>query len=186
MENASKALIMAASILIGVMIMSIGVALFNSFSDFSRTNIEKMDEKKLAEWNNNFLKYYGSNMVDVTKEINGRNVVVGEKEETIRVTAHDIISVANLAKENNKAYELEDTREANENIYYIQVCLKNYGNDRSYYRHLESEKEEDKIEFLKLNKLMENDTETKYYKCSNVEISKVTKRVIKIEFEEYK
>ena len=33
MENASNALIMAAGVLVGVMILTIGVALFKTFSD---------------------------------------------------------------------------------------------------------------------------------------------------------
>ena len=47
MENASRALIMAASVLLGIMIISVGVALFNTFSEFSRDTLEKVDEKKL-------------------------------------------------------------------------------------------------------------------------------------------
>ena len=58
MENASRALIMAASVLLGIMIISVGVALFNTFSEFSRDTLEKVDEKKITEWNNNYLKYY--------------------------------------------------------------------------------------------------------------------------------
>jgi len=60
MENASKALIMAASVLLGLMIISIGVTLYSTFADFSRTTLEKVEETKLAEWNNQFLKYYGT------------------------------------------------------------------------------------------------------------------------------
>ena len=41
MENASKALIMAAEVLIGVMIISIGVYLFNVFGQYSADNTKR-------------------------------------------------------------------------------------------------------------------------------------------------
>lgn len=162
MENASKALIMAATVLIGVMIISIGVALFNSFSDFSRLTVEKMDEKKLAEWNNNFYKYYGN-------DGNG---------ETIKVTAHDIVSVINLAKQNNDYYQLGTENRGKENTYYVQVKV----NRKNY----EDCTEEDKEKFLKENSLTDDDKEINYYKCLEPKISEITKRVMSIEFVDYK
>ena len=35
MENASKALLMAASVLVGVMILSLGVYLFSTYAEYS-------------------------------------------------------------------------------------------------------------------------------------------------------
>ena len=58
MENASKALIMAASILLGVMIISVGVALFNSFVGFSSDITNEIEKKKIEQFNLQFLKYY--------------------------------------------------------------------------------------------------------------------------------
>ena len=48
MENASKALIMAATVLLGVMIISVGVALFNTFSEFGRDTLQKVEDKRIA------------------------------------------------------------------------------------------------------------------------------------------
>ena len=42
MENASKALIMAASVLLGVMILSVGVYLFYVYSDYSSNAYQRM------------------------------------------------------------------------------------------------------------------------------------------------
>ena len=58
MENASKALIIAASVLAGVMIISVGVALFSTFSEFGKSTAEKVESDKIAQWNNTYLKYY--------------------------------------------------------------------------------------------------------------------------------
>ena len=57
MENASKALIMAAEILIGVMIISIGVYLFNTLGQYSAETTAEMEETQQAQFNNQFLKY---------------------------------------------------------------------------------------------------------------------------------
>ena len=167
MENASKALIMAASVLLGIMIISVGVALFTSFSEFSRNTLEKVEESKISEWNNNYLKYYGN----VTVIENGR-----EKITPILVTAHEIISVANHAKQNNINYELENQTRYDENNYYVQVKV-----DGIY--NFEKQTESEQNQFLKDNTLTV-DNQVKYYTCTNVIISKITKRVIYREFKE--
>lgn len=175
MENASKALIMAASVLLGVMIISVGVALFNSFSSFSRSTVEKTEEKKISEWNNNFLKYYGTVILE-QKNINGE---IKDITEPIRVTAHDIVSVANFAKQSNENYQLTKESSGNENTYYVQVVV---NNGSKTYRNFETLDDEEKEEFLKENSLTA-ENETKYYKCiKEPVVSSVTKRVMKIEF----
>lgn len=171
MENASKALIMAATVLLGLMIISIGVTLFTTFSEFSRTTLEKVEDTKIAEWNNQFLKYYG--------QISTYNPDTDRYTTSdIKVTAHDIITVANLAKQNNINYELQNESGYNENMYYVQVKV------IGAYNNLEKASEQQKNDFLKTKSLTANNEETKYYKCSKVEVSKVTKKVMYIEFQE--
>ena len=97
MENASKALIMAATVLLGVMIISVGVTLYKTFSSFSAETAKQMQDKQTAEWNNNYLKYYGSQ----TYYDSSKNKDV---TEPIRVTAHDIITIINNARQNNIIY----------------------------------------------------------------------------------
>lgn len=168
MENASKALIMAASVLLGLMIISVGVALFNTFSEFSRDTLSKVEEKSIAEFNNNYIKYYGS----VSSGKDGQELI-----KPIPVTAHDIVSVANLAKQNNEKYELENQSSYDENTYYVQVQVEKETN-------FEKKTEKQKNAFLQENSLTE-ENETKYYKCVEVKISEVTKRVMYIKFVEY-
>ena len=59
MENASKALIMAAEILIGVIIISIGVFLFSSLGKYSADITADLEETQIAKFNEQFLKFYG-------------------------------------------------------------------------------------------------------------------------------
>ena len=183
MENASKALIMAATVLLGLMIISVGVALFNTFSEFSRNTLEKVEETKIAEWNNQFLKYYGTVWIydkDKNKDI----------QSSIKVTAHDIVSVANLAKQNNENYELTKDNSGDKNTYYVQVIV---NTKNKVYRNFETLTDSEKNSFLqsesleiKTNEDGIQTAETIYYKCKKEPvISEVTKRVMCIEFELY-
>ena len=86
MENASKALLMAASILIGVVILTLGVYLYTSFSESANNMKKQMEDNQIANFNNQFLLYEGKT----------------------DLTIYDVYTVANLAIESNKKYELQD------------------------------------------------------------------------------
>lgn len=160
MENASKALIMAASVLLGVMILSVGVALFNSFGGFSRNITNEIEKSKIAEFNSQFLKYYGKSYDADT----GKN-------EYIKLTTHDIVTLANLAQKNNIEHDVQEQNARNEKSYYIQIALgKNQTN-------LEKYNENELLSFLQKNS-------DKYYFVENVEISSITGRVIFMQLQE--
>ena len=74
MENASKALIMAASVLIAIMVLSLGVYLFSIFGGTSQEITNIITESQISEFNSNFTKYEGKT----------------------DIRAQDIVSVANL------------------------------------------------------------------------------------------
>lgn len=146
MENASKALIMAGGILIAVIIMTIGVYVFATFGGSSKDIQEQLNSRNLAEFNNNFTKFQGS------KEI----------------TIHDIISLANFARQYNEDMGLNYMDKS-----YINVCIgkTNLSNDTTQ-----------DIELLKSKST--NGEEIKYYKCQKIEYYEDTKRVNKIVFTE--
>lgn len=162
MENASKALIMAAEVLIGVMIISIGVYLFNVFGQYSADNTKRIEDTQISEFNNQFLKFYGSRTNDEGKV------------EPIKCTIHDIVSLANLAKENNKNYGLE--KEDNKTRY-IRIDIKNN-------RNLEKKSNEDLVNLIKENSLMSDGKNSKYYRCTDCRINPNTNRVSYMEFVE--
>ncbi len=83
MENASKALIMAAGILIGVLILTLAVFLFTDFGATSQGIYSQMEERQLTEYNTQYTVYAGRT----------------------DITIYDIISLANLAQENNQTYK---------------------------------------------------------------------------------
>lgn len=189
MENASKALIMAASVLVGVMILTIAVTLYKTFSDFGHETYEKVEAEKINMWNNTYLKYYGT----ILEEKNGSTI-----EVPVGATAHDIISLANHARENNRKYELTmpyDSKKQDETSLYVQVRIKGnnqYKNLESLFENEEADKNA-KNEFIKINSITTdkssvNYNKVKYFKCScsyeNI-ISTTTRRVTYMEFEEF-
>lgn len=186
MENASKALIMAASILLGVMIIAIGVYLFSSYAQYSSSTYKKIEQAQIDQFNSQFLKYYGSEEVTIRSYSSDP---VSEKKEIVPIlcTAHDIISLANLAQKNNQYYEIEnEVTEGSEASNYIQIKLKKVD------KNIEKWTEEKKIDFLKKSTYsvtINGKVRVKnryYYINSEPKINSGTKRVYYLEFEEYK
>lgn len=169
MESASKALIMAASILFGMMIIAIGVFLFNLHSDYSSNMYKQMEETEIAKFNVQFTKYYGSNTNDEGVE------------EPILCTMHDIITVANIAQQNNKNYNLNSMKGFNITTEYVQVKVKV---NKKWENNFEKLSDDSKISFIKKYSTTSNGKNIKYYKCTSVIISSVTKKVCCIAFQE--
>lgn len=112
MENASKALLMAGGALIAMLVMSLGIYFYRTLSDATGEIYSRMEQKKIIDFNQKFLKYNNT-----------------------EVTIQDIITMINLAKDNNRKYSFkpEDrpTDPENSNSYYITVEIgeKVFNND---------------------------------------------------------
>ncbi len=187
MENASKALIMAATILLGVMIIAIGVYLFSSYAQYSSNTYKKIEQAQIDQFNSQFLKYYGSEEITLKKYDASDSDISQKKIVSILCSAHDIISLANLAQKNNQYYEIEnEVTEGSEASNYIQIKLKKVDNN------IEKWTEEKKIDFLKnstYSVTINGKVRVKnryYYINSEPKINSGTKRVYYLEFEEYK
>ena len=156
MENASKALLMAAEVLIGILILSLMVYLFATFgSDSAKVN-KQLEDNKLAEFNSQYDKY-------VNKD---------------DVTIYDVITVTNLAIENNKYYELE-TVTSTEGNYYISVSLdRKTGED---VQKLEKKNQEYLSDIISKEELIEGILPK--YNCE-VTYSSITGRVKTVKFTE--
>lgn len=157
MENASKALLMAASVLIGVVILSLAVYLFTSFSGSVNEMEGQIEEGQLEQFNNKFTSYAGKD----------------------NLTIYDVITVANLAIENNKNYDLTSTSNSN---FYITVKLENTELTNStpeelatkYLKSPEMLEQTDSITGEKSKKL-------KNYNCKTY-LNSQTGRVYRVEF----
>lgn len=169
MENASKALTIAASVLLGLMIVSVGVVLFKSFGGFSREINTEIQKKQIAEFNTQFLKYEGQSFNSETKQ-----------NEIIKITTHDIVTLANLAQKNNIEYELTNqaqSKKKNENTYYVQINLED---GTSTNRNLEKWTEKELTNFIQENNMTQNN-KMKYYYINDIIISNITGRVTYVE-----
>lgn len=88
MENASKALVMAAGILLGLMILGALVLLFNNLSTYQQTNQQIELESQIVEFNNQFITYdrkdvRGNELYSLLNRVidyNKRKTLVGNKE----------------------------------------------------------------------------------------------------------
>ena len=168
MENASKALILAGGMLIGVIILSIAAYLFATFGGTSRNIQAQVDSRVLAEFNNNFEKYLES-----------------------KTTIHDIVSLASFAKKNNQDFEFTDNNINND--YYVSVYITNISGSNYNNKNLTSTNigEDDYINLLEqysvkysVDNLGNSISETQYFTCTDIEYSTIgeQQRVKSIKF----
>lgn len=155
MENASKALLMAAGVLIGILILSLAVYLFVTFGGRSAELHQQIEVDRLNQFNSQFTSYEG-------------------KDD---VTIYDVITVANLAKSNNEYYELES--QTNDN-YYITVQVKN---DNGQKFNLEKYTQAQLQDTLIKTEQLKADGTLPTYEC-NVTINPITEMVNKVTFEQ--
>jgi len=179
MENASKALIMAGTILISVMVVSLGVYIINMFGEYTAGQEQERTNQQIAEFNAQFLKYEGRT----------------------DITAQDIVTVANLAKENNDLYELTVADASNnpeeQGSYYISVDIKSVSRDSGFQGNNRNSNENfenctNKEYLLQITPLIQDPEDTtnpnakilERYQCQigHVIISDVTQRISKIVF----
>lgn len=158
MEDVVRALLIVASVLIGLMIISLGVALFASLSTYTDDTQKQIEENALQKFNTQFTKY-----------INCKNA---SSPVEFTLTIQDVVTVANIASENNKNYGLENPEDYN---YYVTVHISGIANN------LEKDINNKTAELLK------NKNGKKLYKCTNdsVKINPNTGRVYEIIFQEY-
>ena len=87
MENASKALLMAGGILIGILILSLMTTLFVSSKQLSKSYDNTKNAEAIQQFNVNFTKYLGKDL-----------------------TIHEVVTICNFAeKESNKVIEVNVT-----------------------------------------------------------------------------
>ena len=96
MENASKALIIAGEILIGILVLSLAAYIITQFGSFSRNLNDQISETEIATFNVNFTNY----------------------SERTNISMQEIAAIINYAKRNNSEYEAERGDD-----YYVDVMI---------------------------------------------------------------
>lgn len=152
MENASKALLVAAGVLMGVVILSLAAYLFVTFSSSADDVKSEIANNQLNKFNSQFLAY----------------------EQREDLTVYDILTAVNLAENNNKYYQLEpgDTN-------YITVKVDNsVVNSTDIEKKIKPESLEKEGEMKEDNL---GGKSLKNYRC-NVLLSDITGRVNAVNF----
>lgn len=97
MENASKALLMAGTVLVGILIITLMVTLFASSRDLSKEYQRNKESEAIQQFNVNFTQYLGQELsihevVTITNFANLNNVSVinGKTKEQIAIDIKDI------------------------------------------------------------------------------------------------
>jgi len=102
LENASKALLMAGGVLIGILVLSLGVILYATFRDSASFAEKRIEADRINQFNSQFSIYDGKEDLDI----------------------YDVIKIASTAKECNKRYGFTSGQEASDDSLYVQVDAK--------------------------------------------------------------
>ena len=177
MENATKALLMAAGVLVGIMILSLGVYLYSSLSEYVSENQEQMELNANNKFNTQFLKY-----INMIEDTSGTYSINGKKYKLdFKLTIQDVITVSNLAYENNIEYGLSagEIANANEKSLYVKVTAPVRDNNGIIKTVTSLESDINTMGSTWLS----NDNGYEY-KCtqSDIKISPITGRVYEINF----
>ena len=122
MENASKALIIAGAILLAILLISLGIMIFNQAQD-TVTN-SGMTEAELTSFNNKFLKYEG----DAVKGTMVKSMVQEVKAANQNASDGVKITVNLKATADGQAAEITDTSSIQTNHTYKVAMV--YTNNR--------------------------------------------------------
>lgn len=99
MENASKALIIAGAILLSILIISLGITIFNQAKQVVGSTSGSMDAVEISTFNSKFEAYEGSNisgsnvnaLLNVVLSNNRTNAAANEDSKLITVNSTDIV-----------------------------------------------------------------------------------------------
>ncbi len=119
MENASKALIFAASVLVTVMILAIMMYLFNTFSHTATNTENLLSQQELEAFNGQFSVYETSNSEQL------RNILKKDNPTTqeLVIASQNLNTVSNIVSAANLAIEIN--RKNNNNYKYNQLEIEN-------------------------------------------------------------
>ncbi len=171
MENASKALIMAAGVLLGVMLISFAVYLFSTFGSYSNDVYLQMEETRMNAFNSQFTKYYGTEQRENPYDSGSDKYYNGP----ILCTVQDVVTIAKLARDSNAKYGVYDDDpnyvSTNPNDMYVTVNLLSITKGKN----IENWTENQFTNLIKENTFITNSTSnTKYYSITSIDFMNVT------------
>ena len=104
MENASKALIIAGAILLSILLISLGIMIFNQAQDVTKNS--GMSQAQVSTFNNKFSKYEGklikgSEVSGMVQEVVASNGDANNQNDNRLITVTGVWSVTGAAIKNN-------------------------------------------------------------------------------------
>lgn len=149
MDNAAKALLMAAEILIAVLIITLAVYAFTYYKDVAVTYDKSQAELEIQKFNNQYTKYLGENL-----------------------SPQEILTLVHIAKDYNKSIDEQEDEEYDDVKKDVEIMVQGYGG-------LTSKSETELIDgFVKHNNVSINEvdpldptitkTTIKKFKCDKV------------------
>lgn len=160
MENISRALIIAGEVLIAALVLSLAMVVIVKFGKFSASTNKRLSENELNNFNNKFYAF------------NGR----------INITADEIASLINYAKENNDLHEVDLTNKQNAEYYVDVKILGDENYNGSFFEFLSKKNGDDisKADFKNaINDFLKSYNNNLFY-C-NAGVKSVNGNIIKVE-----
>lgn len=132
MENATKALIMVAGVLLALLILSIGIYLKGSLGKTTDAYNEKLDTVELRKYNSNFETYVDRTNV-TAQEIatvaslarqkeRGTKIYIGTEEITNKASDKDFEDWKNKFLSENILTEIKDSPELKNSYSYVSIA----------------------------------------------------------------
>lgn len=134
MENASKALLMAAGVLIGVMIIALMVQLFLHAAETSQNYSKSLDSEEIAKFNANFTQYVGKKLTisEVITLCNFAESASDERNENV----HTVTITGSFRDAKSRKRMLENAAQAKtmgEKLYTLNYT---YDKETGYINHI--------------------------------------------------
>lgn len=152
MENASKALLMAGEVLIGIIIISILVWMFGKVQNVAEAYDETIAQREIVAFNNEYMKYITNNT----------------EENATYIYAEDVVTIVNHARDWNAITPNSDEL--------IQVII-NTGTDTITATATAENFNFNGVEFIEKYKLRDNPTDPQYKFSCEVTLSETTGKV---------
>ena len=124
MENASKALLIAGSVLIAILLIAVGVRVFNSTQGTTDQVEGTMQTTEVATFNNKFLPYIGTK--SKAQVISLLNTVISNNatNQTHQVTINNVDAKTKINSVVNSTYTIKiETTDYNSNGYIKNITI---------------------------------------------------------------
>lgn len=135
MENASRALIIAGTVLIAILIISVAISIINLYGNYVAEAEQKRINQEITQYNAKFEKYAEKSYL---------------KDSENEISIHDVITIFNLVKEYNER-KLENGIILKLGNVILTEHIEAYSNIDSWKKYLEDDLKNEQTSAYKMN-----------------------------------